>query len=103
MRGGNARWLAPEVIHPELFGLTSDRPTMASDVFGVGCVCVEVAVICFCPIVVYLTFMRSFAHLEHLTQVSRITRSLLVYHKDCDLIAPRSAMEALYLKHSGLL
>ncbi|KAH8092669.1 kinase-like domain-containing protein, partial [Cristinia sonorae] len=40
-RGGNARWLAPELIYPEHFGLTSDRPTYAGDVFALGCVCVE--------------------------------------------------------------
>ncbi|TCD64008.1 hypothetical protein EIP91_004676 [Steccherinum ochraceum] len=41
-RGGNARWLSPELIHPELFGLSSDRPTYSSDVFALGCVCVEI-------------------------------------------------------------
>ncbi|TCD63897.1 hypothetical protein EIP91_004806 [Steccherinum ochraceum] len=40
-RGGNARWLAPELIHPERFGLESTRPTCASDVFSFGCVVVE--------------------------------------------------------------
>jgi len=40
-RGGNARWLSPELIYPELFNLSSDRPTCASDVFALGCVCVE--------------------------------------------------------------
>lgn len=43
-RGGNARWLAPELIYPEHFGLTSDRPTRTGDVFALGCVCVEVRI-----------------------------------------------------------
>lgn len=41
-RGGNARWLAPELIHPERFCLDTTRPTYASDVFSFGCVIVEV-------------------------------------------------------------
>ncbi|CAL1717305.1 unnamed protein product [Somion occarium] len=40
-RGGNERWMAPEQLNPELFGTTSNRPTTASDVFSVGCVCIE--------------------------------------------------------------
>jgi len=40
-RGGNARWLAPELIYPEMYELKSVRPTYASDVFAFGCVVVE--------------------------------------------------------------
>ncbi|TCD61462.1 hypothetical protein EIP91_008397 [Steccherinum ochraceum] len=40
-RGGNARWLAPELIYPELLKVKSSRPTYASDVFAFGCVIVE--------------------------------------------------------------
>ncbi|TCD69559.1 hypothetical protein EIP91_007183 [Steccherinum ochraceum] len=39
--GGATRWQAPEVIDPEEFGLTSSRPTYASDVYSLGIVCVE--------------------------------------------------------------
>lgn len=55
MRGGNARWQAPEVLDPEKFGSTSARPTMASDVFAVGCVCIEVTSITFTPVLTCLT------------------------------------------------
>ncbi|THH21605.1 hypothetical protein EUX98_g8333 [Antrodiella citrinella] len=40
-RGGNARWLAPELIYPEMFELKSVRPTYATDVFAFGCVVIE--------------------------------------------------------------
>lgn len=41
MRGGNTRWLAPELIFPELYGTSSSRPTYASDVYAFGCVALE--------------------------------------------------------------
>lgn len=41
-RGGNVRWLAPELIDPEQFGSDSTRPTFASDIYSLGCLCVEV-------------------------------------------------------------
>ncbi|TCD61463.1 hypothetical protein EIP91_008398 [Steccherinum ochraceum] len=41
MRGGNVRWAAPELIHPERYHLKTTRPTYASDVFSFGCVIVE--------------------------------------------------------------
>ncbi|THH29478.1 hypothetical protein EUX98_g4707 [Antrodiella citrinella] len=41
MRGGNPRWMAPELIDPVQFFLVSDRPTNASDVFSFACCCVE--------------------------------------------------------------
>ncbi|KAJ3484484.1 hypothetical protein NLI96_g5603 [Meripilus lineatus] len=40
-RGGNVRWLAPELIDPEQFGSDSTRPTFASDIYSLGCLCVE--------------------------------------------------------------
>ncbi|KAI0796151.1 kinase-like domain-containing protein [Abortiporus biennis] len=35
------RWQAPELMHPELYGLGSERPTYASDIYAFGCVCIE--------------------------------------------------------------
>ena len=46
-RGGNYRWMAPELIDPEKFCLYSSRPTYASDAFAFGCVIVEVRFIAF--------------------------------------------------------
>ncbi|CAL1712422.1 unnamed protein product [Somion occarium] len=34
-------WLAPELLDPTKFGMTSCKPTKAGDVFAFGCVCVE--------------------------------------------------------------
>ena len=42
MRGGNPRWLAPELIDPDEFGLDSQRPTFCSDVYSFACVLIEV-------------------------------------------------------------
>lgn len=42
-RGGNEQWLAPEVIYPEAFGLTSNRPMYASDIYSFGCLWIEVS------------------------------------------------------------
>ncbi|KAJ7067087.1 kinase-like domain-containing protein [Mycena amicta] len=39
-RAGNVRWMAPELIDPDLFGTRFMR-TPQSDVFAFGCVCVE--------------------------------------------------------------
>jgi len=41
LRGGNPRWMAPELIDPVQFFLVSDRPTNASDIFSFACCCVE--------------------------------------------------------------
>ncbi|CAL1715570.1 unnamed protein product [Somion occarium] len=38
-RGGNPRWLAPELLEPDA---TSVRPTLSSDIFSLGCVIVEI-------------------------------------------------------------
>ncbi|KAJ7145909.1 kinase-like domain-containing protein [Mycena epipterygia] len=38
--GGSTRWMAPELIEPELFGLEF-LATYASDVYAFGCVCLE--------------------------------------------------------------
>lgn len=43
MRGGNARWLSPEIIDPDQFYHLSDRPTYASDIFSYACCCIEVS------------------------------------------------------------
>ncbi|KAF8174638.1 kinase-like domain-containing protein [Mycena galopus ATCC 62051] len=39
-RGGSIRWMAPELLVPERFGLNFAR-TPATDVYAFGCVCVE--------------------------------------------------------------
>ncbi|TCD69553.1 hypothetical protein EIP91_007177 [Steccherinum ochraceum] len=39
--GGAIRWQAPELIDPEEFGLSSSRPTFASDMYSFACICVE--------------------------------------------------------------
>ena len=43
-RGGNPRWLSPELIDPELFAEQdqSGRPTFASDIYSFACGCIEV-------------------------------------------------------------
>lgn len=42
MRAGNPRWLAPELIDPDEFGLDSRRPTFCSDIYSFACVLTEV-------------------------------------------------------------
>ncbi|KAJ7656697.1 kinase-like domain-containing protein [Mycena rosella] len=41
--GGNLRWMAPELIQPELYGHSDSefKPTFQSDIYAFGCVCVE--------------------------------------------------------------
>jgi len=39
---GSARWRAPELLHPEAWGMLSALPTFASDVFAFGMVIYEV-------------------------------------------------------------
>jgi len=41
LRGGAVRWLSPELIDPEEYGFESSRPTYASDIYSLACVCVE--------------------------------------------------------------
>lgn len=41
-RGGHDRCMAPELMDPGKFGLVSTRPTFASDVYSLGCLCYEV-------------------------------------------------------------
>ncbi|KAJ3540717.1 hypothetical protein NM688_g6188 [Phlebia brevispora] len=41
LRGGGSRWLAPELIAPEHYGLTTTRPTYASDIYSLACVSIE--------------------------------------------------------------
>ncbi|KAI0789938.1 kinase-like domain-containing protein [Abortiporus biennis] len=40
-RGGNQAWMAPEQLDPKSFGLTSLRPTVRSDIYSFGGVCIE--------------------------------------------------------------
>lgn len=40
--GGATRWQAPELIDPDEFGISSSRPTFASDVYSFSCICIEV-------------------------------------------------------------
>jgi serine/threonine protein kinase len=39
---GCLRWMAPELLYPESFGLRQSRKTHASDVYAFACVCFEV-------------------------------------------------------------
>ncbi|KAL4246891.1 EKC/KEOPS complex subunit BUD32 [Abortiporus biennis] len=41
VRGGNQAWMAPEQLDPKSFGLTSLRPTVRSDIYSFGGVCIE--------------------------------------------------------------
>ncbi len=41
-RGDNDRWMAPELLAPELFNTESFRPTPSSDVYSFGCLMIEV-------------------------------------------------------------
>ena len=40
--GGTARWMSPELLHPELFGPSDGLPTRASDCYALGMVIYEV-------------------------------------------------------------
>lgn len=39
--GGTARWMGPELIDPQRFGLENNRPTQASDCYALGMVIYE--------------------------------------------------------------
>ncbi|KAF9070248.1 kinase-like protein, partial [Rhodocollybia butyracea] len=41
-RSGSPHWMAPELWHPEEFGMTKFRRTPASDIYAYACVCCEV-------------------------------------------------------------
>jgi serine/threonine protein kinase len=49
--GGSWRWMSPELLDPELFGVQGDRPTRQSDCYALGMVIYEVCV-CGSPSVV---------------------------------------------------
>ena len=40
-QGGTARWMSPELIDPQRFGLESSRPTKSSDCYALGMVIYE--------------------------------------------------------------
>ncbi|KAF9789222.1 kinase-like domain-containing protein [Thelephora terrestris] len=40
--GGTTRWISPELLHPERFGASDDRPTKKSDCYALGMVVYEV-------------------------------------------------------------
>lgn len=40
--GGTTRWMSPELLSPDHFGLTHTVPTIASDVYALGMVILEV-------------------------------------------------------------
>ena len=42
--GGSWRWMSPELLDPELFGVQGDRPTRQSDCYALGMVIYEVRV-----------------------------------------------------------
>jgi serine/threonine protein kinase len=39
--GGTVRWMSPELLHPENFGLSNSNPTKPSDVYALGMVIFE--------------------------------------------------------------
>ena len=41
-QGGTIRWMSPELLDPERFGLRDSRPTMKSDCYALGMVMYEV-------------------------------------------------------------
>jgi len=41
-QGGTIRWMSPELLDPERFGLADSRPTMESDCYALGVVMYEV-------------------------------------------------------------
>ena len=40
--GGTVRWMSPELLNPEMFGLDNNRPTTQSDCYALGMVVYEV-------------------------------------------------------------
>ena len=44
MPGGTCRWTSPELLIPENYGMTDDRPTIESDCWALGMVIYEVRV-----------------------------------------------------------
>ena len=40
--GGTTRWMSPELLDPERFGASDDRPTKQSDCYALGMVVYEV-------------------------------------------------------------
>ena len=42
--GGTHRWMSPELLFPEKFRMTDDRPTRQSDCYALGMVIYEVGV-----------------------------------------------------------
>ena len=43
--GGTPRWMSPELLYPEQFGVSDDRPTKQSDCYALGMVVYEVCII----------------------------------------------------------
>lgn len=86
LRGGNTRWLAPELIHPERFGMTSSRPTTASDVYSFACVGVEL-----------LTAKAPFSDMSDIQLVGRIPAGLKPPKPDfSDLEVLSTVLESLW-------
>jgi len=40
--GGTTRWMSPEILNPDMFGLKDSRPTKESDCYALGMVVLEV-------------------------------------------------------------
>lgn len=49
--GGTYRWMSPELLSPEEFGMTDNRPTRQSDRYALGMVIYEVRVRVVCSLV----------------------------------------------------
>ena len=41
--GGTTRWMSPELLYPEKYGISDDRPTKQSDCYALGMVVYEVS------------------------------------------------------------
>ena len=41
--GGTTRWMSPELLYPEKYGISDDRPTKKSDCYALGMVVYEVS------------------------------------------------------------
>ena len=47
--GGTTRWMSPELLDPDRYGLPDSRPTKQSDCYALGMVVYEVRVIVITP------------------------------------------------------
>ena len=80
-QGGTMRYMAPELIHPDHFGMTYRR-TYASDIYAYACLCIEVNIF-----LVLLFELMSFA--------------LLVVHPQCTIPSNEDGRNGHLSRSSG--